>query len=209
MKEKPIQDASFELVSRIMKFVDYKLDKISPATLAFAVFNSSWGAVQISKRLILPNVPVPQVTFDSSLISMTLQTELYVSQRGQYMELLPICNLTKALGGPLWPLVAMLPTFFTHQVLYPETFAYICAKLQKQVFETKERCKWLRAKMRNDHVSNHLTQPVMLNVGKWVRIKKTQYWLVVLSKLLMFRFGMTTIFFNWQPPTNIVLSLFV
>jgi len=55
-----------------MKFVEYKLDKISP------------------------------VTFDSSLISMTLQTELYVSQRGQYMELLPICNLTKAeciLGG--------------------------------------------------------------------------------------------------------------
>eukprot|EP00435_Cladocopium_sp_Y103_P037287 s20_g9.t2 len=83
------QDASFELVSRIMKFVEYKLDKISP------------------------------VTFDSSLISMTLQTELYVSQRGQYMELLPICNLTK--------------------VLYPETFAYICAKLQKQVFETKEK----------------------------------------------------------------------
>ena len=49
-----------------MKFVEYKLDKISP------------------------------VTFDSSLISMTLQTELYVSQRGEYMELLPICNLTKA-----------------------------------------------------------------------------------------------------------------
>lgn len=61
-----LQDASFELVSRIMKFVDYKLDKISP------------------------------VTFDSSLISMTLQTELYVSQRGEYLELLPICNLTKA-----------------------------------------------------------------------------------------------------------------
>eukprot|EP00438_Fugacium_kawagutii_P004329 Skav220061 [mRNA] locus=scaffold1709:116943:126732:- [translate_table: standard] len=56
------KDASFELTTRIMKFVDYKLDKISP------------------------------VTFDSSLISMTLQTELYVSQRGQYMELLPICT---------------------------------------------------------------------------------------------------------------------
>jgi len=83
------QDASFELVSRIMKFVEYKLDKISP------------------------------VTFDSSLISMTLQTELYVSQRGEYLERLPIYNLTKE--------------------LYPETFAYICAQLKKQVFETKEK----------------------------------------------------------------------
>lgn len=60
------QDASFELVSRIMKFVEYKMDKISP------------------------------VTFDPTLISLTLQTELYAGQRGQFLESVPIFRLTKA-----------------------------------------------------------------------------------------------------------------
>ncbi|CAJ1395704.1 unnamed protein product, partial [Effrenium voratum] len=82
------QDASFELVSRIMKFVEYKMDKISP------------------------------VTFDPTLISLTLQTELYAGQRGQFLESVPIFRLTK--------------------VAFPDAFATICTKMQKHVFETKE-----------------------------------------------------------------------
>jgi hypothetical protein len=38
------------------------------------------------------------------------------------------CQLAPAICAPL-----------QLQVLYPETFAYICAKLQKQVFETKDK----------------------------------------------------------------------
>lgn len=83
------QDASFELVSRIMKFVEYKLEKMTP------------------------------VTFDSSLISKTLQTELYMSQRGEFLEVLPIFHLTKE--------------------VFPDSFAAICACLKKHVFESKER----------------------------------------------------------------------
>ena len=57
------QSASFELVSRIMKFVDYKLKKMSFAT------------------------------FDPALISTTLQTELFVGQRSRYLKKLPIFAL--------------------------------------------------------------------------------------------------------------------
>ncbi|CAE7560893.1 Hcn4 [Symbiodinium natans] len=82
------QDASFELVSRIMRFVDYKLEKNTP------------------------------ISFDSSLISITLQTELYVNQRGKFLESVPIFSLTKQ--------------------AFPECFASICAALVKNVFEKKE-----------------------------------------------------------------------
>ncbi|CAE7642927.1 Hcn4, partial [Symbiodinium pilosum] len=82
------QDASFELVSRIMRFVDYKLEKNTP------------------------------ISFDSTLISLTLQTELYVNQRGKFLESVPIFGLTKQ--------------------AYPDCFASICATLVKNVFEKKE-----------------------------------------------------------------------
>eukprot|EP00438_Fugacium_kawagutii_P003373 Skav228254 [mRNA] locus=scaffold3112:264241:268087:+ [translate_table: standard] len=61
------QNASFELVSRIMKFVDYKLAKMS------------------------------FVTFEPGLISTTLQTELFVGQRSRFLERLPIFLLTSDL----------------------------------------------------------------------------------------------------------------
>eukprot|EP00913_Durusdinium_trenchii_P001541 g1426.t2 len=58
------------------------------------------------------------VTFDSSLISKTLQTELYMSQRGEFLEVLPIFHLTKE--------------------VFPDSFAAICACLKKHVFESKD-----------------------------------------------------------------------
>ena len=82
------QNASFELVSRIMKFVDYKLQKMS------------------------------MVTFDPTLISSTLQTELFVGQRSKFLERLPILNLASE--------------------LYPDVFASVCAALSKNVYEQKE-----------------------------------------------------------------------
>lgn len=82
------QHASFELVSRIMKFVDYKLQKMS------------------------------FVTFDPTLISATLQTELFVGQRSRYLERLPIFQLTSD--------------------LFADVFASICAALSKNVYEQKE-----------------------------------------------------------------------
>ncbi|CAK9009581.1 unnamed protein product [Durusdinium trenchii] len=105
------QDASFELVSRIMKFVEplgldwllcrYKLEKMTPVTLAPVGETGDTG-----------------VTFDSSLISKTLQTELYMSQRGEFLEVLPIFHLTKE--------------------VFPDSFAAICACLKKHVFESKD-----------------------------------------------------------------------
>ena len=82
------QNASFELVSRIMKFVDYKLQKMS------------------------------MVTFDPTLISTTLQTELFVGQRSKFLERLPILKLASE--------------------LYPDVFASVCAALSKNVYEQKE-----------------------------------------------------------------------
>ncbi len=82
------QNASFELVSRVMKFVEYKLDKMMPTT------------------------------FDSSLISHTLQTELSVNQRSRYVETVPIFALT--------------------QTLYPEVFSNICVVLKKVLCENQE-----------------------------------------------------------------------
>ncbi|CAJ1448056.1 unnamed protein product [Effrenium voratum] len=61
------QDASFELVSRVMKFVDYKLDKMMPTT------------------------------FDNGLISSTLQTELSVNQRARFIQTMPIFDLSLTL----------------------------------------------------------------------------------------------------------------
>lgn len=82
------QDASFELVSRVMKFVEYKLEKMMPTT------------------------------FDSSLISHTLQTELSVNQRSRFIETVPIFALT--------------------QTLYPEVFSSVCVVLKKVVCENQE-----------------------------------------------------------------------
>ena len=76
------------LVSRIMKFVDYKLQKMS------------------------------MVTFDPTLISTTLQTELFVGQRSKFLERLPILKLASE--------------------LYPDVFASVCAALSKNVYEQKE-----------------------------------------------------------------------
>ncbi|CAK9096317.1 unnamed protein product [Durusdinium trenchii] len=82
------QDASLELVSRVMKFVDYKLDKMMPTT------------------------------FDSTLISHTLQTELSVNQRSAYIEQVPIFSLTLS--------------------LYPDVFSSVCVVLKKVVCENQE-----------------------------------------------------------------------
>jgi len=82
------QNAPFELVSRIMKFVDYRLEKMN------------------------------NITFDGSLISKTLQTELYVNQRNIYLIQLPIFSLAQA--------------------VYPDVFADLCACLNKDVFEKFE-----------------------------------------------------------------------
>lgn len=61
------QEASFHLVTRVMNFVEYKLDKLTP------------------------------INFDKSLISDTLQTELCVNQRARYLEAVPVCKVTKGL----------------------------------------------------------------------------------------------------------------
>ncbi|CAE7563736.1 Cnga4, partial [Symbiodinium pilosum] len=82
------QNAQFDLVSRIMKFVDYKLEKMSPTN------------------------------FDSSLISSTLQTELYVGQRSAFLSPMPIFLLTEE--------------------AYHEVFAGACAALKKDIYETGE-----------------------------------------------------------------------
>jgi len=62
-----VQEASFQLVTRVMNFVDYKLDKLS------------------------------LINFDQSLISDTLQTELCVNQRARYLEAVPVCKVSKGL----------------------------------------------------------------------------------------------------------------
>ena len=82
------QSASLELVTRIMKFVDYKLQRTSA------------------------------MTFDQTLISKTLQTELFVGQRSRFLERLPIFKLTSD--------------------LFSDVFAGICAALSKGVYEQKE-----------------------------------------------------------------------
>lgn len=82
------QNASYELISRIMKFVDYKLER----TLA--------------------------VQLDPTLISPTLQAELFVSQRSTFL-----CNI---------------PIFSVAADVYPDVFAKICAALQKQAYEKGE-----------------------------------------------------------------------
>ncbi|CAE7313802.1 Cnga3, partial [Symbiodinium natans] len=82
------QSVSYELVTRIMRFVDYKLEKFSTNTL------------------------------DASLISPTLQLELYVSQRADYLSKIPIFALA--------------------QECYPEVFGTLCAALKKNFFEKGE-----------------------------------------------------------------------
>ena len=58
------QNARYELVRRVMKFVDYKLEKMT------------------------------SLNFEQSLISPTLYTELFVGQRGKFLSKLPIFSLT-------------------------------------------------------------------------------------------------------------------
>jgi len=82
------QSVSYELVTRIMRFVDYKLEKFSTNTL------------------------------DASLISPTLQLELYVSQRANYLSRMPIFALL--------------------QECYPDVFGSVCAALKKNFFEKGE-----------------------------------------------------------------------
>eukprot|EP00439_Symbiodinium_sp_Y106_P013765 s6919_g1.t5 len=113
------QNAQFDLVSRIMKFVDYKLEKMSPTN------------------------------FDSSLISTTLQTELYVGQRslaGHTVAQGEVCDvyvytyrLQKA-GGPDCPsaFLSPLPIFLLTEEAYHDVFAAACAVLKKDIYETGE-----------------------------------------------------------------------
>ncbi|CAE7740577.1 eag [Symbiodinium sp. CCMP2456] len=82
------QNAGYELIGRVMKFVDYKLEKMT----AFS--------------------------FDESLISPTLYTELFVGQRGKFLSKLPIFSLTLE--------------------IFPDVFAHVCTTLQKHVFEKGE-----------------------------------------------------------------------
>ncbi|CAJ1355387.1 unnamed protein product, partial [Effrenium voratum] len=82
------QHVSFELVSRIMRFVDYRLEKVSSAQL------------------------------DTSLISPTLQLELYVGQRSSYVMEMPIFRLLSE--------------------CYHEVFGALCAALMKNVYEKGE-----------------------------------------------------------------------
>lgn len=82
------QHVSFELVSRIMRFVDYRLEKFSSTQL------------------------------DTSLISPTLQLELYVGQRSNYVLEMPIFKLLNE--------------------CYHDVFGSVCAALQKNVYEKGE-----------------------------------------------------------------------
>ncbi|OLQ10807.1 Potassium voltage-gated channel subfamily H member 2 [Symbiodinium microadriaticum] len=82
------QKAPFELVSRVMKFVEYKLEKLQPNN------------------------------YNTSLISLTLQTELYVNQRSSFLQALPICRLAKE--------------------VFPEAFASLCVALKRMVCENRE-----------------------------------------------------------------------
>ena len=80
------QNVSVELSARIMRFVDHKLDKQEA-----------------------------NAALDLSLISPTLQMELYESQRSRYILVHPFMNLTKE--------------------AYPEIFATACGAFDKQVLE--------------------------------------------------------------------------
>jgi len=82
------QHVPFELVSRIMRFVEYRLEKFSSTSL------------------------------DTSLISPTLQMELYVSQRSIHVLELPIFKLL--------------------QECYSDVFGSLCAALEKHVYEKGE-----------------------------------------------------------------------
>ncbi|CAK9081206.1 unnamed protein product [Durusdinium trenchii] len=82
------QHVSFELVGRIMRFVDYRLEKFSTTAL------------------------------DTSLISPTLQLELYVGQRSNYVLEMPIFKLLNE--------------------CYHDVFGSVCAALNKNVYEKEE-----------------------------------------------------------------------
>ena len=65
VKQLHLKAVSYELVTRIMRFVDYKLEKVSANNM------------------------------DTSLISPTLQLELYVNQRADYLIQMPIFALAQ------------------------------------------------------------------------------------------------------------------
>lgn len=65
VKQPHLKAVSYELVTRIMRFVDYKLEKVSANNM------------------------------DTSLISPTLQLELYVNQRADYLIQMPIFALAQ------------------------------------------------------------------------------------------------------------------
>ena len=111
------QSAPFELVSRIMKFVDYRLDKRlgrSPENL----WNSPELMQHSQSTVSKSDARMAIHSFDQTLISKTLQTELYVNQRSPYLVQLPIFALCQA--------------------VFTDVFADICAVMQKRVFEKKE-----------------------------------------------------------------------
>ena len=82
------QAVSYELVTRIMRFVDYKLEKVSANNM------------------------------DATLISPTLQLELYINQRADYLSQMPIFALA--------------------QECYPEVFGSLCAAFTKTFYEKGE-----------------------------------------------------------------------
>lgn len=70
--EPPVQAVSYELVTRIMRFVDYKLEKVSANNM------------------------------DATLISPTLQLELYINQRADYLSKMPIFALAQECYPDAW-----------------------------------------------------------------------------------------------------------
>lgn len=72
VREPPVQAVSYELVTRIMRFVDYKLEKVSANNM------------------------------DATLISPTLQLELYINQRADYLSQMPIFALAQECYPDAW-----------------------------------------------------------------------------------------------------------
>ena len=98
------QNASFELVSRIMKFVDYKLQSLDLKINTYPLnpFKGRRPSLHRARCLVVSCGflfrKLSMVTFDPSLISSTLQTELFVGQRSRFLERLPIFKLCGAPG---------------------------------------------------------------------------------------------------------------
>ena len=121
---------SYELMTRIMRFVDYKLEKF------------------------------PSNTLDASLVSPTLQLELFVSQHADYLSRIPIFALT--------------------QECYPEIFSTLCAAMKKNFFEKGDDIFVAGAFATNLHVTATGTYSYVDQTGKAQPLKGT-YWYGELS----------------------------